>query len=217
MTAHSQPRCGERPHDLSTSSHRVRRVQLLATRINSRPRPTARSSASSVPLAPELVRQLLEDPVRLPPPDVRDEHPRRRTQTRAPSLPTTARHTPGSNQGFDRAVGYGVVNKLLQSFAFENPTIWNRPIAEFCFVKFVCQFLQFETIVSRSIECTNDSARAGANDDVGCNALRFQYLDYANVRETTRGATTEGNADLDRLGSGLFCRAWRSCLCGCNG
>ena len=60
--------------------------------------------------------------------------------------------------------------------------------------------MQIEATIASRIERADDRAGAGADDNFRVDALRFKYLDYANVGETTGGPAAQCQADFDRFG-----------------
>jgi hypothetical protein len=85
----------------------------------------------------------------------------------------------------------------------------------------VRQLLQFKAVVTGGVERADYRAGAGADDDVGKDALAFQCLDDPDVSEAARRTPTQCQSQFDRLAllafamritiSSTSSRYWKSC------
>ena len=99
---------------------------------------------------------------------------------------------------FQRTIVDGAIDEALQRLALEHAAIRQRPVADFVFLHLQGDLLQLETIVASGIQGADYGACAGANDDVGLNALRLKRLDHTDVSEAPRRAAAQYQSNLRR-------------------
>ena len=130
-------------------------------------------------------------------------------------------HAKRNLQLFQRHAADSLVDIALQRLALEHAgrlaEQGQGPVGNGRLVHVERHLLQGEAGVAGRIQGAHHAAGAGAGDDVGVDALRFERLDHADMREAARRATTERQANLDlarRDDDGL---GWRQYLYGFRG
>ena len=112
-------------------------------------------------------------------------------------------------QLFQRPFVELLINVVLQCFALEQAASAQRPVGKDFFIELDGDFLDGVSIVAAGIECANDCAGAGADNEIRDDALRFQHLDHADMGEAAGCTTAKGQADFGFLDDRNRCRRCR--------